>query len=236
MKIDIIISNEDIKEEKIKDKTVVIVDMLRATSVIVTALNNGCREVIPVVDIEEAKSIVKDNRENYVLGGERNAVKIEGFDFSNSPLEYKEDIAKDKVLVMTTTNGTKAINRAVSAKNMLIGALINAKTVAKRAVELNNDVVIINAGTYGEFSIDDFICSGYIIDCILKEIKAELTDIAVTAYYIYEQNEDVLSFIKKAKHYNTLISLGLEGDLKYCCRKDIIDMAPEFKEGKIVSE
>ncbi|MCY6355276.1 2-phosphosulfolactate phosphatase family protein [Clostridium sp. ZS2-4] len=234
MKIDIIISNEDIKEEKIKDKTVIIVDMLRATSVIVTALKNGCREVIPVVDIEEAKAIVKDNRENYVLGGERNAIKIEGFDFSNSPLEYKEDIAKDKILVMTTTNGTKAINKAVSARSMLIGALINAEAVAKRAVELNNDVVVINAGTYGEFSIDDFICSGYIVDCIIKLAAVKLSDIAVTAHYIYEQNQDILSFIKKAKHYNTLIKLGLEKDLEYCCQKDIIDMVPEFKDGKIV--
>lgn len=236
MKIDIIISNEDIKKEKIKDKTVIIVDMLRATSVIVTALKNGCREVIPVVDIEEAKSIVKDNRGNYVLGGERNAVKIEGFDFSNSPLEYREDIAKDKILVMTTTNGTKAINKAVSARNMLIGALINAKSVAKRAAELNNDVVIINAGTYGEFSIDDFICSGYIIERIIKLANVKLSDIAVTAHYIYEENKDILSFIKKAKHYNTLMKLGLEKDLEYCCQKDIIDSVPEFKYGKIVSE
>lgn len=236
MKIDIIISNEDIKEEKIKDKTVIIVDMLRATSVIVTALKNSCREVIPVVDIEEAKAIAKDDRENYVLGGERNAVKIDGFDFSNSPLEYTEDIAKDKVLVMTTTNGTKAINKAISARNMLIGALINARAVAKRAVELNNDVVIINAGTHGEFSIDDFICSGYIIDCIIKLVKVELSDIAATAHYIYEENKDISNFIKKAKHYKTMMKLGLEKDLEYCCQKDIISIVPELKEGKIVSE
>ncbi|MCY6483238.1 2-phosphosulfolactate phosphatase family protein [Clostridium aestuarii] len=234
MKIDIIISADDIKEEKIKNKTVVIIDMLRATSVIVTAMNNGCNYVIPVTNIEEAKNIVKNSREKYVLGGERNAKKIDGFDFSNSPLEYKKNIAEDKILVMTTTNGTKAINRAVAAKNLLIGALINAKAVAEKILKLKDDVVIINAGTDSQFSIDDFICSGYIIECILNNKEVELSDIAITAQYVYKQNSDIISFVKKAKHYNTLINLGLEEDLRYCCKKDIIDYVPEYKKGRIL--
>ncbi|WMJ80569.1 2-phosphosulfolactate phosphatase family protein [Clostridium sp. MB40-C1] len=234
MNIDIIISSGDIKEEKIQEKTVVIIDMLRATSVIITALNNGCKEVIPVIDIEEAREIVENQREKYVLGGERKALKIEGFDFSNSPLEYLDGSANGKTLVMTTTNGTKAINRSVSAKNMLIGAMINASSVAKKVVELGNDVVIINSGTNGQFSIDDFLCSGYIIECILKEIKADMSDIAITAHYMYNQNEDLVTFIKNAKHYKVLLELGLEEDLEYCCRKDIIDIVPEFINGKII--
>ncbi|MCY6960139.1 2-phosphosulfolactate phosphatase family protein [Clostridium brassicae] len=234
MNIDIIISSEDIKEEKIKGKTIVIIDMLRATSVIVTALYNGCKEVIPVIDIEEARDVVKNEREKYVLGGERKALKIEGFDFSNSPLEYLDGSAKGKILVMTTSNGTKAINRSISAERMLIGAMINASSVAKKVVEVGNDVVIINSGTNGEFSIDDFLCSGYIIECILKEIKVDMSDIAITANYMYKQNEDLITFIKNAKHYNILLELGLQKDLEYCCRKDIINIVPEFINGKII--
>lgn len=233
MEIDIIISCDDIKEEKIKGKTVVIVDMLRATSVITTALDNGCIEVIPVIDVDEARNIAKNNKEKYVLGGERKALKIEGFDFSNSPLEYLEGAAEDKILVISTTNGTKAINRAISADKILIGAMINAYSVAEKIVELGKDVVIINSGTNGHYSLDDFICSGYITECILKKVEAKLTDIAFTAHYIYSQNKDVKEFIKNAKHYKVLKELGLEDDLQYCCRKDIIKIVPQFINGKI---
>ena len=233
MKIDLIISASDIKEEKIKNKTVVVIDILRATSVIVTALNNGCNEVIPVLEVEDAMKIVKDNREKYILGGERNALKIEGFDFSNSPLDYTKDVVQDKTLVMTTTNGTKAIHGAMSAKNILIGAMINAKSVANKVLELDNDLVIINSGTNGEFSIDDFICAGYIIDCILKNRDAELSDIAITANYVYSENKDIHSFVHKAKHYNILSDLGLKDDINYCCSKDIVNIVPEFHYPKI---
>lgn len=234
MRIDIIVSADDIKKEKIEDKTVVVIDMLRATSVITTAMNNGCKGVIPVLTVEEASEIVRNSKEEFMLGGERNALKIEGFHYSNSPLEYTRETIEGKTLVMTTSNGTKAITRCEAAKSILIGAMLNAKAIAKRIVELNREVVIVNAGTYGEFSIDDFLCSGYIIDCVLKEIEAELSDIAITSHYIYKNNGDVHSFIKYAGHYKRIMELGLEADLEYCCRKDIIDTVPEYKDGIII--
>ncbi len=235
MKIDVIISADDIKEEKIKGKSVVVIDVLRATSVIVTAISNGCREVIPVVDVDAAREIASKNKSIYLLGGERRALKIDGFDFSNSPLEYKANLVNGKKLVMTTTNGTRAIKGSVAAKNIIIGAMINAKAVSHRLIELDNDVVIVNAGTYGQFSIDDFICTGYIIS-LLKEksnLELKLMDIATTALYIYEQNKDITSFIKYANHYNVIKNLGLFEDLKYCCSKDIVDVVPEYSEGII---
>ncbi|KAJ50842.1 2-phosphosulfolactate phosphatase [Clostridium tetanomorphum] len=232
MKIDLIISADDIKKEKVIDKSIVVIDMLRATSVIVTAMNNGCKEVIPVITIEEALSIANKNKDKYILGGERKALKIEGFDCSNSPLEYTPEVVLNKTLVMTTSNGTRAIKGSEGARNILIGALINANAVAKRLIELNNDIVIVNAGTYGQFSIDDFMCSGYIIDCILKSSKAELTDISKTAHYTYKGSPD-LEFIKFASHFKRIEELNLYKDLKYCCNKDIIDIVPEYKEGSI---
>lgn len=233
MKIDIIISAGDIKEKKVQDKTVVVIDMLRATSVITTAVANGCREVVPVLTIGEAMDLVRENREKYILGGERKALKIEGFDCSNSPLEYCSEIVKDKSIILTTTNGTRAIKGCEGAKHILIGAMINAEAVARKIIELGNDVVIVNAGTYDEFSIDDFICSGYIIDCLKKLTDVELTDISTTAHYIYKNNEDIFSFIKFAAHYKRIEELGLKDDLEYCCRKSILQVVPEYKDGKI---
>jgi len=234
MKIDIIISADDIKKEKIENKIVVVIDMLRATSVIVTAMNNGCKGVIPVLTVDDASEIVKNSKEEFMLGGERNALKIEGFHYSNSPLEYTRKSIEGKTLVMTTTNGTKAIKGCSGASNILIGAMLNAKAIASRIVSLNKDVVIVNAGTYGEFSIDDFLCSGYIIDCVLKLVEIELTDISVTSHYIYKNNEDIHNFIKYANHYKTIMQLGLSSDLEYCCQKDTIDIVPEYKDGTIL--
>lgn len=234
MKIDLIISADDIKKEKVQGKSVVVIDMLRATSVITTAINNGCSSVIPVLTIEEAVKISNTDRSKYILGGERKALKIEGFDCANSPLEYKESLVKNKTLVMTTSNGTRAIKGSIGAKNILIGALINAKAVANKLLQLNNDIEIVNAGTYGQFSMDDFICSGYIIDYILKSIKdVELTDIAKTSHYIYTENQNIMDFIEHASHYKRIKELKLEEDLKYCCTKDIVDIVPEYRDGII---
>ncbi|MBV7273305.1 2-phosphosulfolactate phosphatase family protein [Clostridiaceae bacterium UIB06] len=234
MEVDLIISADDIKKEKITGKSVVIIDMLRATSVITTAIYNGCDSVIPVLTIEEALEKASEGRGKYILGGERKALKIEGFDCANSPLEYKEDIVKGKTLIMTTSNGTRAIKGSLGASSVLIGALINAKAVAEKLLALDNDVVIINAGTCGQFSMDDFICSGYIINCLLSQRKdIGLTDISKTANYVYEENEDIISFIKYASHYKRIKELNLEKDLDYCCSKDIIDIVPMYKNGII---
>jgi len=233
MNIDLIISADDIKKEKIIDKSVVVVDMLRATSVIATAINNGCNSAIPVLTIEEALNIACDDKEKYILGGERKALKIEGFNCSNSPLEYTKSMVQGKTLVMTTSNGTRAIRGSAGARNILIGALINADAVAKRIVELDNDVIIVNAGTLGEFSMDDFICSGYIIECVKKYVAVNLSDIATTANYVYRNNENVVDFIKYAKHYKRIMELNFIDDLEYCCKKDIIPIVPEYINGII---
>lgn len=235
MKLDLIISADYIEESKIRDKSVLVIDMLRATSVIITAINNGCKSVIPVLTVEDAKELVSEKREKYILGGERKAVKIDGFDCANSPLEYIKEVVEGKNVIITTTNGTRAVKGSEAAKNILLGAMINAKAAAKRLIELGDDIVIVDAGTNGEFSIDDFICSGYIISCILELYpKIDLSDIATTAEHIYENHKDINSFIKYARHYNVIKSLGLEADLAYCCQKDIIDIVPQYKNGRIL--
>ncbi|MFL0248637.1 2-phosphosulfolactate phosphatase family protein [Candidatus Clostridium stratigraminis] len=250
MKVDVIISAGDIKKEKVKDKTVVIIDMLRATSVITTAIANGCKEVLPVLTIEEAMELSRKNRDKFILGGERKALKIEGFDCSNSPKEYGREVVKNKSIILTTTNGTRAIKGSEEARNIYIGAMINAKAVAALLAVSKEDIVIVNAGTYNEFSMDDFICSGYIIDCLLSltdlsshginikggdlsEIDVELSDIAKTAHYIYKMNRDIIGFIKNASHYKRIVELGLNDDLEYCCRKDLTKVVPIYKEGII---
>ncbi|MDU1507933.1 2-phosphosulfolactate phosphatase family protein [Clostridium butyricum] len=237
MKIDIIISADDIIESKLENKIAVVIDMFRATSVIVTALNNGCEEVIPFLTIEETlESSEELNREEYMLGGERRAVKIDGFDLSNSPLEYTKEVVENKKVLITTTNGTRTLTKSNSAKRIIIAAMINAKAVADKLLEINEDVVIINAGTNGNFSMDDYICSGYIINEMLKvDNQIELTDISKTANMIYENNSDIISYVKEATHYSVMKSLELDNDIEYCIKKSIVNNVPEYKDGKIVN-
>ncbi|MEG2290349.1 MAG: 2-phosphosulfolactate phosphatase family protein [Clostridium sp.] len=236
MKIDIMISAADIKPERLKGKVVVVIDVLRATTVMITAINNGCEKVIPVREIEDALHIANKNREYSLLGGEREGLKIEEFDFSNSPLDYTAEVVKGKTLIMTTSNGTRAIKNSEEADRIFIAAMINGNAVAKKLVELNKDVVFINAGTNGEFSMDDFITSGYIINCIksMGGSEHDLTDMAITSEYVYKGNPGIISFVKDALHYKRLKDLGFYEDLRYCLTKDIVDIVPEYKAGEII--
>ena len=232
MKIDMIICGDYVTTEAVRNATVIVVDVLRATSVIITALNNGAKSVVPVTSVEEALS-TKKKLESVVLGGERRAQKIEGFDLSNSPLEYKSEVIHDRNVVITTTNGTKAISKSSAANKVYIGALINAKAVSSKAVKNEKDIIIVNAGTNGVFSMDDFITGGAIIDEILSEQEYELTDIAKTALVIYRSHKDIKSYVKGAAHYQILVDLGLEEDIDYCLQKDLFNIVPEYKDGII---
>jgi len=235
MNIDVVISAQHIKPEKFKDRIVVVIDVLRATSVMVTALNNGCDKIVPVKEIEEAVDIARKDRNYYLLGGERGGVRIENFDFSNSPLDYTQDIVKEKSLVMTTTNGTRAIKNSEEADKIFIAALINGRAVAEKLAKLNKDVTFVNAGTDGEFSMDDFITSGYIINCLRDIMKNQctLTDIAKTSEYVYINNPSIISFVKDALHYKRMKDLKYHEDLRYCLSKDLVNIVPEYKDGEI---
>lgn len=235
MKVDVIISADYIRENIIKDKNVVVIDILRATSVITTAIMNGCKEVIPTLTIEEAFENKKVLGDNCILGGERKAIKVEGFDFSNSPLEYSKDKIMGKSIVLSTTNGTRTLTSCLSAGNIFVGCSLNARAVAKKVVEENKDLVIVNSGTNGQFSMDDYICTGL----ILKEMmsltsKLDLTDIAKAALKVYEENPDILSYIKDARHYNVMMNLNLQEDIKYCTQKNITNVVPMYKNGHII--
>jgi len=199
MNIDVVISAQHIKPEKFKDRIVVVIDVLRATSVMVTALNNGCDKIIPVKEIEEAIDIASKDTNKYLLGGER------------------------------------AIKNSEEAEKIFIGALINGRVVAEKLAKLNKDVTFVNAGTDGEFSMDDFITSGYIINCLRDIMKnhCTLTDIAKTSEYVYINNPSIISFVKDALHYKRMKDLRYNEDLRYCLSKDLINIVPEYKDGEI---
>jgi 2-phosphosulfolactate phosphatase len=220
-----------INEEELKDKTVVVIDVLRATSVITTALNNGASDVVVKVEVEDALKLKNDVT---LLGGERRALKIEGFDLSNSPLEYTREKVENKRIVLTTTNGTKTIHRAALADKIYIGSILNGRAVANVLAKEGRNIIIACAGTQGNFSLDDFICAGKIIYDLYNINHISTDDFAASAYMAYRDNKnDMISYIKMASHYKYLISLGLKKDIDYCFTEDIIEIVPEVRNGYI---
>lgn len=227
---------EDIIPEYIEESDAIVIDMLRATSVIVTALKNGAKEVVPVLSVEEALKF-KQEDSACVLGGERKGIKIDGFDAGNSPLEYSEDYIRGKSLIITTSNGTRAIRGCRGARNILIGSMLNGASAARKAAADEADISIVCAGTLGKFSLDDFLCAGYIIDEILKLHQYELDDISFLAHHTFVENRyNIDKFIYNAYHSRYLKSIGMEEDIKYCCSLGITDIVPVYKDGAIVAE
>lgn len=234
MKIDIILTAADIQPEKIKDKIVVIIDVLRATSVMITALANGAKAVYPYKDIESVLENSKKSK-SFVLGGERKGLKIEGFDFGNSPLEYTKEAVSGKDMFMTTSNGTRAIeNSANGSKKLFIAAFLNVESVVKKILEENDDTVIICSGTDNSFSLDDALCAGEIIRRVKEKNRdIQLTDISLAMKRLAETSLGIEETLEGSKHFEYLKTIGFYGDMNHCFTMDMFDIVPEYKNGVI---
>lgn len=221
-------------------KITVVIDVLRATSVITTALDNGAREVIPVKTVEETQSLYdKCDAANTLRGGERNALKIEGFDLGNSPLEYKKKTVEGKTLILTTTNGTNAINNVKGADKVVLACFRNAAAVSEHIVGLshrdNRDVVIVCAGTEGRFSLDDGLCAGMLIELLKQKTEVETDDLGLLlAHYYDSSNANLLGALSGCAHLKRLFTLGFYDDIRFCLETNCVDTLPVVSEGKIV--
>ncbi len=219
------------------DRVVVVIDVLRATSVMVHAMSQGALEIIPVATIEEAFQIAKAfPRSSMLLGGERESKKIPGFDLGNSPKEYVAERVKGKKLVLTTTNGTKAFHLVSSGKEILVGSFFNIGAVAQRCLELDRDLLIFPSGDGGSFSLEDSICGGMLIERITNKGKKSisLTDASYSAQILYQRFKDnLLEAFHLSHHGKELINHGFEDDLVYCVQIDTTNIVPEFKAGVI---
>ncbi|MGD0339707.1 MAG: 2-phosphosulfolactate phosphatase [Bacteroidota bacterium] len=230
MRIDIFFTPDAIDELQLRDKNVVIVDVLRASTTIVTALANGAKEIIPVSSVESAVKISGNLFGDVILlGGERNGKLIEGFNLSNSPQEYTEEVVKNKSIIFSTTNGSQAMVKSRYAKNLVIGCFINVSKVVEFIREINSDFSIICAGKQGSFCIEDAVCAGMIIQK-LSEANADdlsLSDAALASLTLHKNYEkNILNMIKKSEHGQYLSEIGFGDDLKICAGIDTCAVLP----------
>lgn len=223
-----------------------VIDVLRATTTMAVALENGVKEIYPVAseqDALEKKEKLKANGvKNVVLAGERRGEKIASFDYGNSPLEFMNKSISGKTVVMTTSNGTQALQKCKDVKSIYILANANLKSTAKM-LQPDRDAAIICAGSHLEFSIEDALCAGLFINIAANDAIWEFNDqsrFAVdfikTRLPSYPPNSvDFYQEIKGGIHARRLFSLNAEKDVKFSCRFDIYESCVIFDGESVYS-
>lgn len=238
MKLEIEFTAADIKKADIGDKVLVAFDVFRATSTIITALENGCIAVVPVCSVDEAwtkSRELKSMGRQVLVGGELHGIRVPGMDLGNSPMEYLEADLAGKILVLSTRNGTHAIRNAQGASGILIGSLLNAKAVALRLIQDRRDVVLGCAGRLGEFSLEDYTAAGavafYIMEAV-ADVQAADAVLAAAACFLTYKN-DLVTFLRRGKHGRYLEEIGFTKDIDYCSQLNLYPMVPELLGDRI---
>jgi 2-phosphosulfolactate phosphatase len=233
MNIEIFATYGQANERKIKDRVVVVIDMLRATSTMIAALANGAVKVIPVAEIDEAIAVARtlDPRDT-VLAGERGGLPISGFQAGNSPLEFTRSLVRGKSVVITTSNGTAALHKVRNADVVLVAAMLNKSAVARELLRLDKDVCIVCSGTDDSFSADDIYCAGALVHA-LRELSAapSVCDLGMLAENFYCSAREDRQLIAQAHHYQHLIDIGYQQDVDYCFEEDTVDFVPVYENG-----
>lgn len=234
--LEVFSSAHSFREEDVRDKTVIMIDVLRASSTIITALKNGARGVIAVEDMDEASRISHNlDAQSYLLSGEKDGITIQGYDLGNSPLEHTEDRVKGKTIILNTTNGTKAIKRCVLADQIVIGAFLNLDAVVEYLKKLEQEVVLVCAGWRGRLSLEDILCAGNIIyELCSGHLPGEAGDGAKVALGLYEKfGDDIENSVKSSNYANRLKGIVGEDDLSYCCQRSNTQILPVLNKGII---
>jgi len=216
---------------------VAVVDVLRASTTIATALANGAAGVIPVADPADAIAVGhRLGRERVLFCGERDAQRIEGFDLDNSPASFGPSVVAGKTLVMTTSNGTRALHAVAGAASVCTVALVNRTAAADVLAHADGDIVIVCAGEANAFALEDAIGAGALVDALLTLVnRVELRDGARAAALLYRSVAGRLAdAIASADHAQSLAQKGFAPDVTRCAALDTLDVVPMLRDGVLV--
>lgn len=213
----------------------VVFDILRATSTIATFLGNGGRAVIPVLTEKEALSYRHPSRSDVILAGEKGGATIPGFEHGNSPPEYPPGLAAGKTLVLTTSNGTRAIRGAAASEYVFTGSLLNLTATVRDALACGLDIHLLCAGTNDAISLEDTLAAGlFIIKALETTEPLFLTDAALLALRLAQYYQhDPLQAMYDSRHGQKLAAMGLGRDLEWCAALDLYPFSCLYKDGVI---
>ena len=217
---------------------VVIIDVLRATSTIATALFNGAKSIIPVDSVAECIRIGKQIES--ITAGERDGKIAEGLENGNSPFEYSKKFINGKTLVLTTTNGTKLLHMALdkNAKSIITGSFSNLSAVCDFLTGQKQHVILGCAAWKNRVNIEDTLFAGAVIDKIGKHFSINCDSSQMATAMYKEAKADMFEFMKKKKasHYQRLSGFGLEKDIRYCLTEDLANTLVVYEDGKLVTK
>lgn len=230
-----ILSPSLLYQQELSNAVVVIIDVLRATSTIATALFNGARYIIPVDSVQ--KCIDTGVETGAITAGEREGKVADGLQHGNSPFEYSRDFISGKILVLTTTNGTKLLHAAADsgATTIVTGSFPNLSAVSRFVIEQNKNVILACAGWKNRINLEDTLFAGAVIDKVKAHFDINC-DSSTMAHTLYKEGAaDLYDFIKRkgASHYTRLSGYGLEKDIRYCLTPDTANVLPLYKDGKL---
>ncbi|HWY12280.1 MAG TPA: 2-phosphosulfolactate phosphatase [Bacteroidia bacterium] len=213
-----------------KESIVVVIDVFRATSAICVAFHNGADKIIPVATVEEAMQYKK---KGFLAGAERDALKLDGFDFGNSPYDYMGAHVKGKTIALTTTNGTQAIDAARNAYKVVIGSFLNIDVLCAWLIKQNRGIILLCSGWKNKFNLEDALYAGAITEKIFDQSdKFTLGDGCLALKYLYQQaKHEPIKFLVHASHKERLARLGLKKDIKLCLTPNQAPVIP-ILEGK----
>jgi 2-phosphosulfolactate phosphatase len=237
MRIDLHFTPHQTDELALREKAVVVIDVLRASTSIIAALGNGAKEIIPVATVESAVKISGSLFGDVILlGGERNGRMIEGFNIGNSPAEYSEERVKGKSIIFSSTNGAQALVKARYARELMVCGFVNISAVADALRLPPRDFTIVCAGNNGVLSMEDSVCAGMLIAKVMDDapFDVELSDGAQAARALFKSyGRNILKMIKGSDHGRRLQEIGFGDDLKVCAGVDTIPVLPQI-DGNVI--
>lgn len=231
-KIEVCLTPELLNLYAIENSIVVVIDVLRATSSITYGIENGAEAIIPVMEVDDCL-IYAD--QGYLLAAERDGKVVEGYDFGNSPFSYTAEKVSGKTVVLTTTNGTRAMHLAQErAKQVIIGSFLNLTAVCEYLSNQHQDVLLLCAGWKGNFNLEDTLFAGAVVEKLQNDFTFA-DDSSVVALDMYQLAKgDLRGYLRKSSHSARLIKLNIEEDVKFCLKLDICKCVPVLIEEKII--
>ncbi|MGK7391544.1 MAG: 2-phosphosulfolactate phosphatase [Candidatus Cyclobacteriaceae bacterium M2_1C_046] len=232
-KIDVCLSPQLLGLYDLEGRIVVVVDILRATSCMVSAFGHGIRSIIPFAD---ADACLQMRRSGYIVAGERNGKKIEGFDLGNSPLHYVEDEFTGEKLAMTTTNGTVAINSSREAKELLIGAFLNLSALTEYLKTKTEDILILCAGWKGKVNLEDTLFAGALVNNLKNECECECDAPQLAETVWLSAKHDPMGYLRSSSHVQRLKNLDIEEDIEFCLTLNAYNLIPFLDGDQLVAK
>jgi 2-phosphosulfolactate phosphatase len=216
----------------ISDSIVVVIDVLRATSSITYGIDNGAEAIIPVAQVEDCLNFADSG---YLLAAERNGEVVAGYDFGNSPFSYTKEKVNGKTIVLTTTNGTKALHMArESAYKVVVGSFLNLTSLSNWLKSQDKNVLLLCAGWKDKFNLEDTLFAGAVVNLLRKDfIHFDDSCVAAEDMYLLAKN-DLRTYLYKSSHSHRLEQLNIEADVQFCLKTDICDAIPVLEGERLV--